>query len=64
MQAETATNGLKYSKLIVDQMHFKSHVKLKDSYLQHNSDSQWGNMRTPCNEIFWKMLVNKQARLF
>ena len=54
MQAETATNDLRYSKLIVDQMHFKSHVQLKDNYL-HNSNSLWGNMRTPCNEIFWTM---------
>ena len=55
MQAETTTNGLRYSKLIVDQIHFKSHVQLKDSYLQHNSNSLWGNMRTACNEIFWTM---------
>ena len=33
MQAKTVTNGLRYSTLIVNQMHFKSHVQLKDSYL-------------------------------
>ena len=48
MQAETVTNGLRYSKLIVVQMHFKSHVQLKNtcSYSQHNSNSLWDNMRT------------------
>ena len=46
MQAETVTNGLRYSKLIVVQMHFKSHVQLKDRYSQHNSNSLWDNMRT------------------
>ena len=46
MQAETVTNGLRYSKSIVVQMHFKSHVQLNDSYLQHNSNSLWDKMRT------------------
>ena len=46
MQAETVTNSLRYSKLIVDQMHFKSHVQQKDNYVLHNSNSLWDNMRT------------------
>ena len=41
MQAETVTNGLRYLKLIVVQMNFKSHVQLNDGYVQHNSNSLW-----------------------
>ena len=63
MQAETVTNSLRYSKLIVVQMHFKSQGQKKDNYVQHNSNSLWDNAY-PCNETFWTMLLNNQARLF
>ena len=60
MQTETATYGLRYAKLSVEQMHPKSLMQLNVTYL-HNSNFLWRICVPIVTRHVWVMLVNNAS---